>query len=107
LYECRQNLAASLQQRVASYYLQKALQAYPPVLNHIVRETVCEDLARQGWYCYARRFSLEDVAESFEFAVSAAYDRVLKFEGGNVGGYFDFVRRVHAATDTCKGISLL
>jgi hypothetical protein len=32
---------------------------------------------------------------------------LLKFEGGNVGGYFDFIRRVHAATDACEGISLL
>jgi hypothetical protein len=50
LYECCQNLAASLQQWVASYYLQKALQARPSVLNHIVREAIREDLAGQRWY---------------------------------------------------------
>jgi hypothetical protein len=46
LYKRSQHLAPRLQQRVSDDNLQEALQAFPPVLNHIVREAIREDFAR-------------------------------------------------------------
>lgn len=99
LYKCRQHLTARLQQWMSNDNLQEPLQPLPPVLNHIVREAVGQDLARQRGYRDARRLALENVSEGFEFVVAATYRRRLELEGGDVGAHYDFVCRVHSAAD--------
>jgi hypothetical protein len=102
-----QHLAARLQQRVSDDNLQEALEALAAVLDHVVGEAVCQDLARQRRDGDARRLALEDVAEGLELVVSAAHRRRLELEGGDVGAHYDLVGGVHAAPDTCKSQRLL
>lgn len=45
LHKRPQHLTPSLQQWVSHYNLQKPLQSFPSVLDHIVREPIREDLA--------------------------------------------------------------
>lgn len=49
LHETTQHFAPGLQQRMAYYNLHKALQALPSMLNYIITEAICENLARQRW----------------------------------------------------------
>lgn len=105
LHECRKHLAARLQQRMSNDYLQKPLEPFSPVLNNVIGKAIREDFTRKRWDGDARRLSLEDIAERFEFAVSAADRRRLELEGGDVGAHDDFVRCVHATADAvCHGV---
>lgn len=61
------------------------------MLDHVVAEPVREYLARQRGYRDACGFALEDVAEVFEVAVTAADDAVLELEGGDIGTALDLV----------------
>ena len=99
LHKSRQHLAARLQQRVADDNLQKPLQPFSPVLNHIVREAVRKDLAGQRRDRDARRLALEYIAEGFELAVAAAHRRALQLKGGDVGAHNNLVGGVHAPAD--------
>lgn len=77
--------------------LQEPLQSFPPMLNHIVTESIGKDLARQGWNGNPRRFPFQDIAEVFEVGVASADGAVLEFERGDVGTADDFVVGVHAS----------
>lgn len=85
LYEASQNLTPRLQQRMAGDNLQKPLQPFPAVLDNIIREPIRKHLPRQRGNGDARALPLEDIAEVLEVRVAAAHDRVLQFEGGDVG----------------------
>lgn len=87
-------------------YLQKPLEPFSPVLNNVIGKAIREDFTRKRWDGDARRLSLEDIAERFEFAVSAADRRRLELEGGDVGAHDDFVRCVHATADASTGVSM-
>lgn len=104
LYKCRQHFTARLQQWVSHDNLQEALKTFPPVLNHIVGEAICEHLAGQRRYSDARRFSLEYVAEGFEVAIAPAHRGRLELEGGDVCSHYDFVGGVHAAADAYESL---
>lgn len=91
---------------MAHHYLQEPLEPFPSVLNHVIGKAVREDFARKWWDSDARRLSLEDITEGFEFAVAAAYRRRLELEGGNVGAHYDFVGCVHATADSYILISM-
>lgn len=67
------------------------------MLDHIVTETVGEDLAGQWGYRDSCAFALEDIAEVFEVGVPAAHHGMFQFESGDVGSAHDLVRRVHIA----------
>lgn len=67
------------------------------MLNHIITETIREDLAGQRWYCDARAFPLQDVTEVFEVGVAASDSAVLELEGGDVRAANYLVIGVHAA----------
>lgn len=82
--------------------LQEPLQPFPPMLNHIIAESVGEHLARQRWNGHPRGFPLQDVAEVFEIGVAPADGAVLEFEGGDVGAADDFVVRVHASVGAVR-----
>jgi hypothetical protein len=97
LDKASQNLTARLQKRVPSNNLQKALETLAAVLDHIVAETVGEDLAGQWGYRDSCTFALEDIAEVLEVGVPAAHHGMLQFESGDVGSAHDLVRRVHIA----------
>ena len=58
LHKARHNLTPRLQQRMTRHDPQKLLQPLPPMLNHIIAESVREDLARQGRDGDARGFPL-------------------------------------------------
>lgn len=102
LHETSQHLTPRLQERVPDDYLQKPLQPFPPVLDHVVAEAVREHLPRQRGDCDARAFPLEDVAEVFEVRVAAADGGVFQLEGGDVGSAHDLVGGVHVAGCTVR-----
>ena len=87
--------------------LQKPLQPFPAVLNHIVAKPVRENLPRQGWDCDSGGLPFEHVAEVFEVGVAAAYDRVSEFESWDVGAGVDLVGCVHAARGGAVGLGVL
>lgn len=97
LHKAREDLAPSLQQRVADDDLQEALQALAAVLDHVVAEAVGEDLAGQRGDGDAGRLALEDVAEVLEVGIAPPHGAVSELEGGDVGAADDLVVRVHAA----------
>lgn len=59
-----------LKQWVASDNTQEAFQAFPSRLDHLVRESVGEDLARERGDVHAGRLALKNIAESFKVAVA-------------------------------------
>lgn len=77
--------------------LQKPLQAFPSMLNHIVTESVCEDLARERRDRDAGTFPLEYITEVLEIRIPSAYGAMLEFEGGNVRAADDLVISIHVA----------
>lgn len=77
--------------------LQEPLQALPPMLDHIITKTVCEDLPRQRRDGNARRLPLQDVAEVFEIGVPPTHAAVSQLEGWDVGPAENLVVGVHAA----------
>lgn len=97
LYIAREDFTPRLQKRVTGDNLQETLQALAAMLDDVVAEPVCKDLARQRGDRHARALALEDVAEILEIGVAAAHDRVLQLEGGDIGAADDFVRGVHVA----------
>ena len=99
LHKTRHNLTPRLQQRMPNHNLQEALQAFPPVLNHVVRESVGKDLARQRWNGDARRLALENVAKVFKVGVAAADGGRLQLKGGDVGAGEDFIVGVHVSAE--------
>ena len=106
LHETRHDLATGLQQRMADHNLEKPLQSFPPMLNHIVGEPVREDLARQRRYRDARRLPLQHVAEVLEVAVPPAHRAVLELERWDVRHHVDLVVGVHvSAGAVCAGIA--
>ena len=106
LHKRPQNLTPRLQQRMSHDNLQEALQAFPPMLNHIVREPIREHLPWERGNRDARGLALEDVTEIFEVGVSAADDGVAQFEGGDVGARVDLVGGVHAAGGGAVGLGV-
>lgn len=97
LHKTCQHLAPRLQQRVSNHDLQKPLQSFPPVLNHVVAEPVREHLSGQRGDGDACALPLQDVAEVLEVGVAPAHDGMLELEGGDVGAADDLVRGVHVA----------
>ena len=87
--------------------LQEPLQAFASMFDHVVRETVGEDFARQGRDGHAGALALEDVAEVFEVAVPPTDDGVAQFEGGNIGARVDLVGCVHVAGARAVGLWVL
>ena len=77
--------------------LQKALQALPPVLDHIVTKAIRKDFTRQRWDRYACALSLKDIAEVLEIRIAPANAAVAELEGGYVGAAYDLVVCVHVA----------
>lgn len=75
--------------------LQKPLQPFPPVLNHLIAKAIREYLSGQRRDRDTRRLALENVAEVFEIGVPATNDRLFEFEGGDVGSTDNFVGSVH------------
>lgn len=67
------------------------------MLNHIITEPVCEHLTRQRGNSDARTLALEDITEILKVGVSAAHNRVLELEGGDVGAADDLVGSVHVS----------
>lgn len=99
LHKRREHFATRLQQRVPHDNLQEPLQAFPPMLDHIIREPVRKHLSRQRGYRDAGGLALQDIAESLKLAVAAPHRGRLEFEGGNIRAHYDLVRRVHAPAD--------
>lgn len=85
---------------MAHHNLQKSLQPLPPMLDHIVAESVRKHFARQRWDGDTRALPLEDVTEVFEVGVASADGAVLELEGGDIGAADDFVVCVHTAGGT-------
>ena len=82
---------------MSNHNLHEALQAFSPVLDHIITKSVCENLARQRRDGNPRRLSLKNVAEIFEVGISPAHAAMTELEGGDVGFAEDLVVRVHVA----------
>jgi len=85
---------------MSHHNLQESLQAFSPMLNHIITEAVCEDLAGQRWDSNARRLSLQDVAEILKVGIAAAHAAMSQLEGGDVRAAEDLVVCVHVAAHT-------
>ena len=64
---------------------QEALKAFASLLDDFVREAVGEDLAGEGRDVDSRALALEDVTKGFKVGIAPSYNRVAKFEGGDVG----------------------
>jgi len=75
--------------------LQESLETLPSMLDHIVGESVCENLAGQWWDCNPSALALQYIAEVLEVRVSAPDNRIAQFEGWDVCSRVDFVRGVH------------
>lgn len=97
LYEAGQHLASCLQERVSRYDLQEALKPLSPMLNDVVAESVGEDFTRQRRNGHTCALPLENIAEVLEIRVSPAHNRVLQFEGGDVGAADNLVGGVHVS----------
>jgi hypothetical protein len=65
-----------LQKGMASDNAQEPFQAFSPVLDDLVRETVREHFSRERRNIDSGRFVLEDIAESLEIGVSATDEGV-------------------------------
>jgi hypothetical protein len=104
LQKAAQYLAPGLQQRMPDDQPQKQLQPLPPVLNDIVIEPIGKHLARQRWDAHPRALPLQDITEVLEVAVAAADDGVAQLEDRDVGGYVDFVARIHVAVGGAVGL---
>lgn len=76
--------------------LQEPLQTLPPMLNHVVTETIGEDFARQRRNRHTRRLSLQDVTEVFEVGVSSADVAVAELESWDVRATDNLVVGIHA-----------
>lgn len=94
---------------MSHYDLQKPLQPFPSMLNHIIAEPVREHFSWERRNGDARGLALEDVAEVLEVGVSAADDGVPELESGDVGAGVDLVGGVHAAGGgaVCLGVLYL
>ena len=78
------------------------------MLNDVVAESVGKDFSGKWRNGDARGLALENVAEVFKVAISAADRGGFELEGGDVGAADDFVGRVHvAANPVSLGISNL
>ena len=77
------------------------------MLDHIIREAICEDLPRQGRNGHARTLALEDISEVLEVGVAAAHDRVSQLEGRDVGACVDLVGGVHSPGRGAVGLWVL
>jgi len=75
--------------------LEESLQAFAAVLDHVVREAVCEDFAGERWDGYSCAFPFEDVSEVFEVGIASADDGVPELESWDVGARVDFIGGVH------------
>lgn len=88
------------------YNLQEPLQTLAAVLDNVVAEPVGEYLPRERGDRHARALALQDVAEVLEVRVAAPHDRVLEFEGWDVGAADYLVRGVHVSgCAVCLGVA--
>jgi len=87
---------------MSDHNLQEPLKTLPPMLNHIITETVRKYLARQRWNRNARTLPLEDVTEVFEVRVPSAHDAMVELEGGDIGSADDLVVGVHVAAHAVR-----
>jgi hypothetical protein len=97
LYKPRQHLTTGLQQRVSNHNLQKSLKPLSSVFNHIIAESVCEYLSRQGRNGDSRRFTLQDIAKVFKVGITSAYVAMSQFESGDICSAYNLVICVHVA----------
>lgn len=76
---------------MSRHNLQEPLQPLPPMLNHIIRESIRKHLSWKWWDCDACGLALKDVAEVLEVGVASANLGLGDVEEGHVGATFDFV----------------
>lgn len=67
------------------------------MLNHIITESIREDLSGQWWNRDPCRLPLQDIAKVFKVRVAPPYTAVAELEGGNIGATYDLVVGVHIA----------
>jgi len=87
---------------VPNYNLQESLQAFSPVLNHIITESIRKHLSRQRWNRDSRRLSLQDVAEVLKVRVAPPHTAVSELEGGDIRTTYDLVVGVHTAAHSVR-----
>ena len=75
--------------------LQEPLQSLPPVLYHVIAESVCKDLAGQRRNCHPGTFSLQDVTKIFEVRIATTDSAVFELEGRDVGSADNLIISVH------------
>lgn len=97
LHKTSQHFATSLQQRVAHHDLHESLQPFPPVLNHVVAESIRKHFPRQRRNGHTGALALQNVSKVFKVGVPPAHDGVLQFKGGDVRSTDDLVRGVHVS----------
>jgi len=77
--------------------LQEPLETFPPMLDNIVTEPICEDLARQWRDCHSCRFSLQDLAKVLEIRIAPTNRAMAELEGGDIGTADDLIVGVHTS----------
>jgi len=107
LHECSEDSRTGLQQRVTNHNLQKSLQAFPSLFNDSIVELVEVDLPWKRRYRDPRAFSLQDVPEVFEVAVSPSNRTVAQFKAWDVGGHGDQVGSVSRVRSQAMSLRVL
>lgn len=65
-----------LQERVTSNDAKESFESFPPGFNDFIRESVSEDLAREGRNVDASRLPFEDITECLKVRVTASDEGV-------------------------------
>lgn len=92
-----QYLTTSLQQRMPNNNLQEALQALPPMLNHIITEPIRKYFSRQRWNGHASSLPLKNVTKVFKIGVAAPDSTMLEFEGWYVRSAYNLIVGIHVS----------
>lgn len=61
---------------MTGYDAKEPFKSFPPSFNDFIRESVSEDLAREGRNVDASRLPFEDIAECFKVRVTTSYEGV-------------------------------
>ena len=107
LHETPQHLTPRLQQRMPDHQLQKPLQAFPSMLNHVIAEPICKHLSRQRRDRHPCALPFQNVAEVFKVTVAAADHGVAQLERRDVRNHVDLVAGVHVAAGGAVGLGIL